>query len=223
MAETVVLTASDGHRLESYRVRPTIERKGGVVVVQEVFGVNGHIREVCEGFAADGYEAIAPALFDRIRPGVELGYDEAGVAEGRELAAAIGWDKPMLDIAAAAQAVDPEGRAAVVGYCWGGSWTWVAGCRLAVGCAVCYYGRHIPDLLGERPGVPVLMHFGAEDASIPLENVERIRQAHPNIPIHVYEGAGHGFNCDHRASFHPQAAALARRRTLAFFAEHLRR
>lgn len=221
MGETVRLTASDGHELDGYRTRPAGPRKGGIVVIQEVFGVNGHIREVCDGFAADGYEAIAPALFDRIRPGVELAYDDAGIAEGRELAAAIGWDKPMLDIAAAARAIDPDGRVGVVGYCWGGSWAWVAGCRLEILCAVCYYGRHILDLLGERPGVPILMHFGAEDASIPLDNVERIRQAYPDIPVHVYEGAGHGFNCDHRPSFHPQAAALARQRTLAFFAEHL--
>lgn len=221
MGEPVRLTASDGHELDGYRARPADPRKGGVVVIQEVFGVNGHIREVCKGFAADGYEAIAPALFDRIRPGVELGYDDAGIAEGRELAAAIGWDQPMRDIDAAAKAIDPDGRVGVVGYCWGGSWAWVAGCRLGVLCAVCYYGRHIPDLLGETPRVPILMHFGAEDASIPLDSVGRIRQAYPNIPVHVYEGAGHGFNCDHRPSFHPQAAARARERTLAFFAEHL--
>ena len=221
MRETVLVTASDGHQLEAYRVRPSMKRKGGVVVIQEVFGINGHIREVCERFASDGYEAIAPALFDRIRPRVELPYDDAGIAQGRELAATIGWDKPMLDIWAAAKAIDLEGRVAVVGYCWGGSWAWLAGCRLEILCAVCYYGRHIPDLLGETPGVPILMHFGAEDSSIPMESVEQIRQAHPDIPIFVYEGAGHGFNCDHRAAFNAEASALARKRTLAFFAEHL--
>ncbi len=221
MRETVLLTASDGHQLEAYRVRPSMKRKGAVVVIQEVFGVNGHIREVCERYASDGYEAIAPALFDRIRPRVELPYDDSGIAEGRELAAAIGWDKPMLDVWAAAKATDLGGSVAVVGYCWGGSWAWLAGCRLEVLCAVCYYGRHIPDLLDEKPRVPILMHFGAEDSSIPLENVERIRQAYPEIPIFVYEGAGHGFNCDHRASYNAEAAALARKRTLAFFAEHL--
>lgn len=221
MRETVLLTASDGHQLEAYRVRPSMKRKGAVVVIQEVFGVNGHIREVCERYASDGYEAIAPALFDRIRPRVELPYDDSGIAEGRELAAAIGWDKPMLDVWAAAKATDLGGSVAVVGYCWGGSWAWLAGCRLEVLCAVCYYGRHIPDLLDEKPKVPILMHFGAEDSSIPMENVERIRQDYPEIPIFVYEGAGHGFNCDHRASYNAEAAALARKRTLAFFAEHL--
>jgi carboxymethylenebutenolidase len=221
MRETVLLTASDGHQLEAYRVRPSMKRKGGVVVIQEVFGVNGHIREVCERYASDGYEAIAPALFDRIRPRVELPYDDSGIAEGRELAAAIGWDKPMLDVWAAAKATDLGGSVAVVGYCWGGSWAWLAGCRLEILCAVCYYGRHIPDLLDEKPRVPILMHFGAEDSSIPMENVERIRQAYPEIPIFVYEGAGHGFNCDQRVSYNAEAAALARKRTLAFFAEHL--
>ena len=221
MRETVLLTAADGHQSEGYRVRPASRRKGGVVVIQEVFGVNGHIREVCERLAADGYEAIAPALFDRVRPRVELSYDDAGIAEGRELASAIGWDKPMLDVRAAARAIDLDGKIGVVGYCWGGSWAWLAGCRLDILCAVCYYGRHIPDLLDETPRCPVMMHFGAEDASIPLESVETIREAHPDIPIYVYEGAGHGFNCDQRASYHAEAAALARKRTLAFFAEHL--
>jgi carboxymethylenebutenolidase len=221
MREQVLLTAPDGHQLDGYRVRPAIRRKGGLVVIQEVFGVNGHIREVCEEYAGDGYEAIAPALFDRVRPRVELPYDDGGIAEGRELAAAIGWDKPMLDLRAAAKAIDLDGKVGVVGYCWGGSWAWLAGCRLDILCAVCYYGRHIPDLLDESPRCPIMMHFGAEDASIPLDGIEKIREAHPDMPIYVYEGAGHGFNCDHRPSYHAAAAALARKRTLAFFAEHL--
>ena len=221
MQESVVLTASDGHQRDAYRVRPSTRRKGGIVVIQEVFGVNEHIRELCERCAAEGYEAIAPALFDRVRPRVTLPYDDAGIVEGRELATAIGWDKPMLDIRAAAKAIDPDGRVGAVGYCWGGSWAWLAGCRLDIACCVCYYGRHIPDLLDETPRCPVIMHFGSEDSSIPPENIEKIRQAYPDIPIYVYEGAGHGFNCDHRASYNAEAAALARKRTLAFFAEHL--
>lgn len=222
MGKVIQLKASDGHQLDGYRADARAPRKGGVVVIQEIFGVNAHIRDVCDRYAADGYDAIAPALFDRVRTGVELDYDEAGINEGRELSAKIGWDDPMLDIWAAAKALDPTGKVGAVGYCWGGSWSWLAGCRLDLACAVCYYGRHIPDLLDERPRCPVMMHFGAEDASIPLTNVEKIRATYPDISIYIYEGAGHGFNCDRRASYHAQAAALALERTYAFFVKHLK-
>ena len=230
MGKTIRLNASDGHPFDAYRAKvqggaqggSRGARKGGVVVVQEIFGVNAHIRDVCDRFAADGYEAIAPALFDRVRPGIELGYDEPGIEEGRELATAVGWDGPMLDIWAAATAIQPDGRVGVVGYCWGGTWVWLAGCRLEVGCVAAYYGRLIVDFLDEMPRCPVIMHFGAEDATIPLDDVDKIRAAHPDVPIHVYEGAGHGFNCDHRAAYHPAAAGLALQRTLALFAENLK-
>lgn len=221
MGATVRLTADDGHALDAWRAEAAGPAKGAVVVIQEIFGVNAHIRAVTEGYAAAGYDAIAPALFDRVRPGIELAYDPAGIEEGRALAAQIGWDDPVRDIGAAARALRPDGRVGVVGYCWGGSWAWMAACRLGVAAAACYYGRHIPDLLDETPRCPVIMHFGAADASIPPENVEKIRAAFPDIPIHVYEGAEHGFNCDHRAAFQPAAAGRARERTLAFFAEHL--
>jgi len=221
MGVTVRLTASDNHALNAYGASPEGVRKGAIVVIQEIFGVNGHIRDVCDRYAKAGYEAIAPALFDRIRPDVELGYTPEGVAEGRELAAAIGWDDPVSDIEAAALAVEPSGRVGVIGYCWGASWTWVAAARLNIGCAVSYYGRHIPELLHERPRCPVLMHFGAEDASIPLESVDKIRAAYPAIPIHVYEGAGHGFNCDRRADYHSEHAGTALERTLVFLEENL--
>ena len=221
MGEWIELTAADGHALNAYRAVPAGARKGGVVVVQEIFGVNAHIRSVCDRYADEGYEAVAPALFDRIRPSVELNYDEAGVNEGRELAAAIGWDHPTQDIEAAARFLDAEGKAAVVGYCWGASWVWVAACRLDIACAACYYGRHIVDLLDETPRCPVIMHFGARDASIPLEAVEAIRAANPQIPIYLYEDAGHGFNCDKRADFRPEAAAVALERTLSLFARNM--
>jgi len=221
MGEWVKLTASDGHALDAYRAMPEKARKGGVVVVQEIFGVNAHIRDVCDRYAAEGYEALAPALFDRVRPGVELNYDASGVNEGRELAAAVGWDHPTRDIEAAARGLDAHGKAGVVGYCWGASWVWVAACRLDIACAACYYGRHIVELLDEKPRCPVIMHFGAQDASIPLENVDAIRAANPDIPIHVYEGAGHGFNCDKRPDFRPEAAATALERTLALFTQKL--
>ena len=219
MGEFTTLKAADGHELGAYRAEAGGARKGSMVVIQEIFGVNGHIRSVCDRYAEAGYDAIAPALFDRVETGVELDYIADDIEEGRRLAAAIGWDQPTLDIEAAAKAIDPERKSGVVGYCWGASWTWVAACRLDMVCAVCYYGRHIVELLDERPRCPVMMHFGALDASIPKANVDRIRAAYPDITVHVYEDAGHGFNCDRRADFRPESAALAFERTLAFIAD----
>jgi carboxymethylenebutenolidase len=222
MGETIELKSADGHRLSAYRSAPTAA-EGGVVVIQEVFGVNAHICRVADGFAEAGFIALAPALFDRIRPGVELDYTEEGVAEGRDLAARIGWDNPLTDLAAAVDALKRYGKVATVGYCWGGSVSYLCGCRLPVDCFAVYYGRHIVDFLPVTPKAPGVMHFGAEDSLIPPENVEKIRAACPDIPIYVYEGAGHGFNCDARADFRPAAAKLALKRTLNVFDAQLRR
>lgn len=222
MGDFVKLRAEDGYEFEAWRADPEKPRRGAVVVVQEVFGVNQHIRDVCERFAEVGYAATAPALFDRIRRRVELGYDEAGVTQGRALVGELGWDAPMLDIWATAKALRADGKVGVVGYCWGGSVTWLAGCRLDVGCIAAYYGRHIAEFLHEKPRCPAILHFGAEDVLIPPENVEKIRAAHPDVPVFVYEGAGHGFNCDRRPDFREDAAATALQRTLALFSEHLR-
>jgi carboxymethylenebutenolidase len=221
MGENIRLRAEDGQEFQAWRADPMMPRKGAVVVVQEVFGVNLYIREVCDRFAERGYEAIAPALFDRIQPGVELDYDETGVAEGRALVGELGWDAPVRDIWATARAIRADGKVGVVGYCWGGSVAWLAGCRLDIGCVSAYYGRHIVEFLGEKPRCPAILHFGAEDALIPPENVEKIRAAYPDVPIYVYEGAGHGFNCDRRADFRPEVATVAQQRTLALFAKHL--
>jgi carboxymethylenebutenolidase len=216
MGKMTRLTTSDGHQLDAYRAPAQGESRGAVVIVQEIFGVNGHIRDVCDRYAVDGFEAIAPALFDRVRCGVELDYNPEGIKQGRELAASIGWEGPALDIQAAAQALRPDGNVAAIGYCWGASWTWVAACRGDLAAAVCYYGRHIVEHLDTPPRCPVLMHFGAEDASIPLEDVEKIRAAFPHISIHTYDGAGHGFNCDRRADFRPEQATVALQRTYGF-------
>ena len=221
MAATIELKAADGHALSAYQALPATPARGGVVVIQEVFGVNAHIRDVCEGFAAHGYAAIAPALFDRLAAGVELDYDEAGITRGRALVAELGWERPLIDIAAAASAIEIYGKVGCVGYCWGGSASFLAGCRLPLACAVVYYGRHIVDFLADKPRCPLLMHFGAEDALIPPESVAAIREAWPEVPIFVYADAGHGFNCDRRADFRPEVAERARERTLEFFARHL--
>jgi Dienelactone hydrolase and related enzymes len=221
MGETLHLTAADGHVLTAWRADPAPPTKGSVVVIQEVFGVNAHIRDVCDRFAAAGYTAIAPALFDRLEHGVELGYDEAGITAGRGFVGRLGWETPVLDVDAAARSLRADGRVAVVGYCWGGTIAWLAACRLQLACAVPYYGRQIIDFAAEKPRCPVIMHFGGEDPLIPRETVAAVQAAHPEIPIYLYEGAGHGFNCDRRADYRPEAAALALERTMAFYATHL--
>ena len=221
MGEINRLTASDGHELAAYVAEPEGEPRGGVVVIQEIFGVNSHIRAVADGFAADGYKAIAPALFDRIEPGVELGYDPDSVAQGRELKGRMDWDSPLLDIRAAVDALSGL-KTGIAGYCWGGSLAWLAATRLdGIAAAVCYYGGQINDFRDESAKCPVLMHFGSKDGSIPMDAVEAIRTAQPDIPIHVYEGAGHGFNCDQRGSYDANATATARQRTLEFLAKNI--
>lgn len=221
MGKNIELVAADGHKLQAYRADPEgVRPRAGIVVIQEVFGVNGHIRSVCDDFAAQGYAVVAPALFDRLESGVELDYDEASLARGRELRTALGWEHPVRDVAAAVSELAELGKVGSVGYCWGASVTWLSATRLDVSCAVCYYGAQIVDFCDEEPRCPVLLHFGERDALIPLENVERIRNAHPTLPVHMYP-AGHGFNCTARSDFHPESANLARERTLAFFAQHL--
>ena len=190
------------------------------MVVQEIFGVNRHIRAVTEGFARDGYLAVAPALFDRRERGLALGYEAEDVARGRELKGAISWEAAAQDTAAAIAAVEQAGKVGVVGYCWGGSIAWLAACRLPVAAAVGYYGGQVRELSGETPRCPVMLHFGEQDTAIPLEDVEAVRSRHPEVPIHLYP-AGHGFNCDLRGSYHAESAALARARSLTFLAEHL--
>lgn len=220
MGEIMELQAEDGHSLAAYRADPVGVAKGGLVVIQEIFGVNAHIREVCDRFAAAGYIAIAPAMFDRVKTGVELNYDEEGIAAGRELMGQLGWDSALMDVSAAVQALRSAGKVGVVGYCWGGSLAWLTACRMDIDAAVGYYGGQIPKYVGETPRAPVMLHFGETDASIPLEGVEEVKAAHSDIPVYTYP-AGHGFSCDHRASFHEESSALALTRTLDFFAEKL--
>ena len=189
--------------------------------MQEIFGVNRHIRAVTEGFAGDGYLAIAPALFDRRERDLELGYEAEDVARGRELKAATSWEEAAQDVAAAITAVAEAGQVGVVGYCWGGSLAWAAATRIdGVACSVSYYGGNVPDMADEQPNCPVLLHFGETDHSIPMDRVEAFRAAQPNLPVHIYP-AGHGFNCEQRGSYHAESAATARERSLAFLRENL--
>lgn len=221
MSTWIELIANDGHGLAAYHALPVRARKGGLVIIQEVFGVNAHIRSVCDDFASRGYEVLAPALFDRVRPGVELDYDDDGIAEGRALVGELGWDHPVRDVWAAATRLDTKGHVGVVGYCWGGTVAWLAASRLDVACAAAYYGRQIVDFPGDHPSCPTIAHFGADDALILLDSVETVRARNPEVPIYLYPGAGHGFNCNVRADFRADAAALALERTLALFASAL--
>jgi carboxymethylenebutenolidase len=206
----------DGFVFDAYRSAPPDARRGGLVVVQEIFGVTDHIRALADGFAADGYETLAPSLFDRRAPGFEAGYDGEGVARGRALSEATPWDEVAADLRAAIDALAPP--VFVVGYCWGGTAAWLAACRCeGLAGASSFYGRRIPELLSETPRVPIILHFGRADPTIPSETVEAIAAAYPDIPIHRYE-AGHGFASDRRADFSPDAARLARLRTLQLFA-----
>jgi len=216
----ISLTAADGHRLTAYRAGPQNAARA-LVVVQEIFGVNRHMRHVCESFAAEGYAVIAPALFDRVAPGIELGYEAADVAQGRELRGKINDGLTVLDILAAAAALPRGVKRGIVGYCWGGTVTWYGATRTsAFSAASGWYGGGIAAAKDEAPRCPVQLHFGETDASIPMTDVAAVRAAQPGVEVHVY-GGGHGFGCDERGSYVKADYDLAQKRTLEFFAKHL--
>jgi carboxymethylenebutenolidase len=221
MGQWLELTADDGVRLAAYRADAAGRPRGGLIVVQEIFGVNGHIRAVCDGFAADGYVAIAPALFDRYEKNVEIGYSAEDVARGRALKARASTDAALRDVAAARDAVAGAGRVGIVGYCWGGFIVWMSAARVSgLACAISYYGGGMPAAIAEQPRCPVCAHFGERDAAIPLTGVKQFAAAHPAVEVHLYP-AEHAFNNDLRPSYDPASARLARERTLAFLRQHV--
>jgi len=222
---TLELQAADGHSLSAYCAQPSDTPRAALVIVQEVFGVNGHIRNLCERWAAEGYLAIAPALYDRVARGVELAYGPDGVARGRDIRTQVSDEIALRDVEAAvdhaARALGDGIKVGVVGFCWGGTLAWLAATRLQkVAAAVAYYGTGIAGYVNEGPLMPVMLHFGAQDANIPPADVARIRAAHPELPAFIYE-AGHGFSCDDRAAYDAPSAASALERTRAFLAQHL--
>lgn len=223
MGQTIKLTASDGHELNAYEAAPTARHRGGLVVIQEAFGVNEHVRSVTDGFAAEGYYCISPALFDREKPGMELGYGPEVFAVIRPLMDKIGLDKMLLDVEAARGAAASAGKVGVVGYCLGGSLAWLAATRLrGVAAASCYYGGRIASYAGEKPHCPVQMHFGETDQSISAADVAKIRDNVPGRLVEIFSyPAGHGFNRDGTGSYEPHAARLARERTLKLFRTHV--
>ena len=223
MGDNIRLKASDGFELSAYVARPSGTPKSAMVVIQEIFGVNGHIRRVADGFADDGFLAIAPAVFDRIRPGIEIGYSQEDIQRGMELKGQSSTENALKDIDAARAHVASAGKVGVIGYCWGGFLSWVSATRLpGLAAAVSYYGGGIGTVADEQPRCPVLMHFGEKDHAIPLTDVDKVRAAHPTgVEIHVYP-SGHGFNCDERGSYNAESARIARERTVRFFNRHLR-
>ncbi len=217
----ITLTAADGHAFKAYAVGPK-DAKRGLVVVQEIFGVNKHMRRICDDFAKEGYAVICPALFDRTERDIELGYEAADVARGRDLRGTIDAGKTVLDILAAAAALPAACKRGIIGYCWGGTVAWHGATRTSAFEAACgWYGGGVAAAKNEEIRCPVELHFGEVDASIPMSDVEAIRAAQPKVGIFVYPGAGHGFGCEDRGSYKSDDAALADKRSLAFFAKHL--
>lgn len=222
MSEFVKLRAADGHELSAYVALPADEPIAALVVIQEIFGVNAHIRSVADGYAKDGFLCVAPALFDRIQPGIELGYEGEDMQMARSLIPKLNPNNAVVDVQAAIEyAVSASGRnVGVIGYCFGGTLAWLSATRLRPTAAVGYYGGNIGNYATETPTCPVMLHFGSQDAHIPAADVEKVHAAHPEVEIYWYD-AGHGFNCDPRASYNAAAAQEARERSLGFLKKHL--
>jgi carboxymethylenebutenolidase len=221
MGEFTTIMARDGHELRAWLTAPPGKARGAILIAQEIFGVNSHIRAVTDGFAAEGYVAIAPSLFDRVRKGIELDYGQQDMQQGIGTVQQLKPEQTLLDLSAALAVVRHAGRVGMVGYCWGGKLSYVAAGELPLACAVAYYGGSIASSLDRKPKCPMMYHFGELDTHIPMSDIEKIKAADPSGIFYVYPGAGHGFNCDQRGSYSPQATALARERTLAFFNEHI--
>jgi carboxymethylenebutenolidase len=222
MGERIWLRAADGHELGGYAARPEGDPVAGLVVIQEIFGVNAHIRSVADGYARDGFLAVAPAIFDRVERDVELTYDGPDMQKALSFIPRLDIDKAVLDVGAALDyAKNLTGKkAGVIGYCFGGTLAWLAATRLHPDAAVGYYGGRIGNYAAEKPSCPVMLHFGRKDTHIPEEAVEKVHEAHPEVEIYWYD-AGHAFNCDPRPSYDAEAARVARERSLGFLRKFL--
>jgi len=219
MGEMIQLSTDDGHSFGAYQATPTGEPKGGIIILQEIFGLTGHIRSVTDQYAEQGYLALAPGLFDRVRPNIVLDYTD--IDEARSIMMNLDLNDALTDIETAAIATNSAGKVAAIGYCWGGAMADLAACRLDIDAAVSYYGRMTVDWLDEQPQCPVIYHFGANDPLIPEDTIEQIGNARIGHPSYVYADAGHGFNCNDRDDFAPASAQLALDRTLEFLGQHI--
>ncbi len=222
MDKRVDLTAADGFRFSAYQASPEGNIRGSVLVIQEVFGVNMHIRSVCDRYATEGYLAVAPSLYDRVEAGIELEYKDEDMARGVKIARqTLKQEDTLADLQASADYLAKQGKVGVVGYCFGGLMAWLCASHTQhIACVSGYYGGGIAQALDHRPQVPTILHFGEQDSHIPMSEVNAVKAAYPDLPVYVYD-ADHGFNCDARGSYNEPAANLAKERTLALFAEHL--
>ncbi|ODT37992.1 MAG: carboxymethylenebutenolidase [Lautropia sp. SCN 70-15] len=220
-SSTIELTAADGHRFTAYVATPEGKARGAIVIAPEIFGVNSHIRSVADGYAADGYLAIAPALFDRAQRGYDTGYSPDEIQAGIAIMQKVDMADAMQDVAACVAHAAQAGKVAIVGYCWGGTVAWVAAARVGgLACSIPYYGGGIPSFADEKPACPVMFHFGEQDKSPTPEQARKVAAANPSAIAHFYD-AGHGFNCDQRGSYDAAASKLARGRTLEFLGKHV--
>ena len=223
MGKDITLTASDGFKLGAYRADPAGAAKGAIVVIQEIFGVNHHIRSVCDRLAAEGYVAIAPSIFDRSQPNFQCGYTPDEIANARKFIANPDWPAMLRDTQAAIDAVKNVGAVGIIGFCLGGSIAYAAATKLSgLSAAVGYYGGAVVRFADDKPKVPTQLHFGEKDAGIPLADVETIKSKRPEVEVFVYPGAQHGFHCDERASYDKTSAEIAWPRSLAFLAKHVK-
>jgi carboxymethylenebutenolidase len=223
MNEWVQLTASDGHVLDAYVTKPDGEPIAGLVVIQEIFGVNTHIRSVADGYARDGFFVVAPALFDRVEKHVDLKYEGEDMQKALSLMGKLDIENAIKDVASAVDYAHKESgkNAGTIGYCFGGTVAWLSATRLKVEAAVGYYGGHIGKFSEETPKCPVMLHFGKKDKHIPKADIDRLQALHPDVQVYWYDDADHGFNCDARSSYEPASAKLARERSLEFLLKHL--
>jgi carboxymethylenebutenolidase len=221
MGHWIELRPEGAGPIRAWRADPEGRPRGAIVVIQEIFGVNAHIRAVTDRFAVDDYLAIAPAVFDHVEPGFDVGYDAESRERGIDLVGKIDREQTMRDVAAAIDVAKQGGKVGIVGYCFGGSIAWAAACTLpGLSASVGYYGGQILAMKDMQPRVPTMLHFGEKDEHIPVAGVREFAALHPDVPVHLYP-AGHGFNCDQRESYDAPSAALAWTRTLEFFRKHL--
>jgi carboxymethylenebutenolidase len=224
VGQDIKLKASDGFQLGGYRADPAGSPKGAIVVIQEIFGVNHHIRSVCDRLAAEGYVAVAPSIFDRIEPNFQSGYSPDEIAVARKFVANPDWSAMLMDTQAAIDSVKDVGPVGIVGFCLGGSIAYAAATKLTgLSAAVGYYGGAIVRFADDKPKVPTQLHFGEKDHGIPLTDVETIKAKRPDVEVFVYPGAEHGFHCDERASYNKASSDIAWPRSLDFFAKHLKK